>query len=204
MELILISDSKLKIMLSESDLESYSLTSEQFDYENIDTREAFKCILDEAKQKTGFDSECGRLFIKVFPSKNGGCEVYVTKSAVEKEKTTQKKTQSTSAKKEYCIFKIEGIDRVCRACSCVLQTGYVGESRLYFERRSGGNGVYYLVLQEECRNFSQAKKKRLPEKCDVAREFGTKLTGGETYFYIKEHCDEICNERAIERIGSLL
>ena len=202
MELILISDSKLKIMLSESDLESYSLTSERLDYENVDTREAFKCILDEAKVKTGFDTECGRLFIKVFPSKNGGCEVYVTKGAVEKEKTAQKKAQNI--KKEYCVFRLDDIDRACLACNSLMQMRYVGESSLYFEKRSGGRGVYYLVLQQEGRGASQQKKKRLPERCDVVSEFGTKMADNTTYFYIREHCEQIIEEQAVEKLCSLV
>ncbi len=207
MELILISESKLKIMLSESDLESFSLTSEGLDYENIDTREAFKCILDEAKVKTGFDTECGRLFIKVFPSKNGGCEVYVTKSGVEKERSQTKKGQSANntanVKKEYCVFKIEDIDRVCFACRSVFLAGYRDESLLYYEEKGENRGVYYLVLQENCKGQPTSKKRRLPEKCDVANEFGKKLSSSEAYFYIKEHCREICPSRAVERMSSL-
>jgi len=204
MELILISDSKLKIMLSESDLESYSLTSEILDYENSGTREAFKSILDEAKIKTGFDSDCGRLFIKVFPSKNGGCEVYVTKSGVDNQRTQTKKTQNAGAKKEYCVFSLDGIDRVCNACNSLVQTGYTGESSLYYESKNGRGCVYYLVLQQDSKGFSQQKKKRMPEKCDVVREFGNKLEDGTAYFYIKEHCEMIIGDKAAERLCGLV
>ena len=79
MELILISSSKLKIMLSDADMEKYDLTAETVDYDNTATRRAFWSILDDAKNETGFDAASDRLFIQMYPSKDGGCEMFVTK-----------------------------------------------------------------------------------------------------------------------------
>ncbi len=82
MELIVISDSKLKIMLSGEDMKQYSIDCETLDYENTETRRAFWSILDEAKQRTGFDAASEKVFVQVYPSKDGGCEMYVTKLGV--------------------------------------------------------------------------------------------------------------------------
>ena len=79
MELILISDSKLKIMLTRDDLRLYSIDCDTLDYENTETRRAFWSILDEAKHRTGFDAASEKVFVQVYPSKAGGCEMYVTK-----------------------------------------------------------------------------------------------------------------------------
>ncbi len=207
MELILISESKLKIMLTKGDMESYSITNEELDYENIDTREAFRSILDEAKNKTGFDSGGGRLFIKVFPSRNGGCEVYITKTSEEKDKTVPKKQterQTRPRKKEYCIFLFDDINKVYMACSCLYKTGYTFESSLYAEDSEGRRNRYYLVLQEEGKPSGQQKRKRTVEKSDIAGEFGTRLGSCDTVPYIKEHCNAICTEKAVETIGKLL
>ena len=178
------------------------MTSEKIDYENEDKREAFKCILDEAKQKTGFDCDCRRLFIRVFPSKDGGCEVYVTKGTDDKDRQQQKK--NANVKKEYCVFRLDSLDRVCRACRCVMQTGYIGESILYFEQKHNKGGVYYLVLQEESRAFSQQKKRWMPDKCEVVREFGTRVVSFGALNYIKEHCEEICPDNAVEKMSLLV
>ena len=79
MELIVINENKLKITLSESDMKQYSLDCNTVDYDNTETRKAFWSILDEVKQKTGFDAASQKIFVQLYPSKKGGCEMYVTK-----------------------------------------------------------------------------------------------------------------------------
>ena len=82
MELIMISESKLKIMLTSEDMKEYSLNYDNLSYENTETRRAFWSILDEAKHRTGFDAASERVFVQVYPSKKGGCEMYVTKLGI--------------------------------------------------------------------------------------------------------------------------
>lgn len=79
MELIRIRDDRLKIMLTESDMDKYSLSCESLDYDNAETRHALWSILGEAKRKTGFDAASSRVLVQVYTSKCGGCEMYVTK-----------------------------------------------------------------------------------------------------------------------------
>lgn len=79
MELILINDTKLKIMLTREDMTRYDLDCENVDYDNTETRRAFWSILDEAKHRTGFDAARDRVFIQLYPSREGGCEMFVTK-----------------------------------------------------------------------------------------------------------------------------
>jgi negative regulator of genetic competence, sporulation and motility len=79
MELIRIGDSKLKITLTSDDMTQYDLDCDTMDYDNSETRKAFWDILDHAKQITGFDAAGDRVFVQLYPSKKGGCEMYVTK-----------------------------------------------------------------------------------------------------------------------------
>ena len=81
MELILINTSKLKIMLTPDDMKRYSLDIDKMNYDNTETRRVFWNILDTAKHETGFDAASDRVCIQVYPSKGGGCEMYVTKLA---------------------------------------------------------------------------------------------------------------------------
>ena len=62
MELIKISDSKLKIALTPTDMEKYSLDIQTMDYDKTETRSAFWQLLDEAKHKTGFDAASEKIF----------------------------------------------------------------------------------------------------------------------------------------------
>ena len=79
MELIKINDRKLKIMMTSEDMAEYELTRDNIDYENVDTRRALRSIFATAKQRTGFDASSERVFVQMYPSKAGGCEMYITK-----------------------------------------------------------------------------------------------------------------------------
>ena len=73
MELIKISDTKLKITLTKDDMIRYELNCDTIDYDNTETRKAFWNILDHAKHVTGFDAASERVFIQLYPDKGGGC-----------------------------------------------------------------------------------------------------------------------------------
>lgn len=79
MELIRISEGKLKIMLTPPDMEKYHLNCEELDCTSEDTREAFRHIFDDACADVSFKTEGERLFIQLYTSRGGGCEIFVTK-----------------------------------------------------------------------------------------------------------------------------
>lgn len=208
MELIVISESKLKIMLTADDMENYSISNEDLSYERKDTRRVFGRILNEAREKTGFDSDSSNLFIQVYPSKNGGCEIYVTVSVETSDrKPTQDKRQKDKnappkKKKEYCVYLFDSMANAISACKVLLECGYKNESRLYVEKVMAGSR-YYLVLQEETAQVSQGKKKKSVSKSDLANEFGRRIGGKEKVIYIKEHARAVLEERAIDTISGM-
>ena len=78
MELILISKSKLKIMLDEKDMKEYNIGDET-DCARAETRRAIRTILDRAKDQIGFNTDGVEIFVQLYTSKSGGCELFVTK-----------------------------------------------------------------------------------------------------------------------------
>ncbi len=111
MELIVISKSKLKIMLTEPDMQHYQLKASCINCADAHTHEAFRHIIDDARGESGFDTEGKRLFIQLYTSKEGGCEIFVTKldnfshtsltcsaNRVDKEERTDIHTSSLSVK----------------------------------------------------------------------------------------------------------
>ena len=78
MELILISNTKLKIMLDESDMKKYNISSE-CDCAGGSTRKAIRSLLECAKDKVGFNTDGEEIFVQLYASKRGGCELFVTK-----------------------------------------------------------------------------------------------------------------------------
>ncbi|MBE6583401.1 MAG: adaptor protein MecA [Ruminococcaceae bacterium] len=78
MELIPINDSKLKIMLDEIDMKEYRLGAES-DCADMETRRAIRNILDLARDQIGFNTEGAEIFVQLYTSKKGGCELFITK-----------------------------------------------------------------------------------------------------------------------------
>ena len=197
MELIRIGDSKLKIMLTAQDMARYAITPEALDYENTETRRAVWQILDEAKQKTGFDAASDRVLIQVYPSRTGGCELYVTKvlppSAAGNGTGAVQRLGDGGRTGLYAFC---GLPEILSVCSLLLRSGYSGESAAYV----GDDGRYYLVIREKAGEDYVAASFYCP-----AEEYGEKITGGiQRLAYIKEHGKCLCPAQAVERLASLV
>ena len=80
MELILISNTKLKIMLNESDMKKYKI-SDDADCAESGTRRAIRNLLEKAREQLGFNTEGEEIFVQLYTSKKGGCELFVTKTS---------------------------------------------------------------------------------------------------------------------------
>ena len=80
MDFLLVDKDKLKVTLSPDDVESLAFT-DSFDASGSDskTRCVFRSILGKARAKTGFCADNCKLFVQCFPSKDGGCELFITK-----------------------------------------------------------------------------------------------------------------------------
>lgn len=84
MELILISNTKLKIMLDEGDMIKYHIGSES-DCAKGSTRRAIRSLLECAREQIGFNTDGEEIFVQLYTSKKGGCELFVTKCPSESE-----------------------------------------------------------------------------------------------------------------------
>lgn len=71
MEWIRISSNKLKIMLSAEDAQHYALDCATVDYADVVTRAAFREILTDVEEETGFDANEDKIYIQMFPSREG-------------------------------------------------------------------------------------------------------------------------------------
>lgn len=218
MELIMISDSKLKIMLTSEDMKEYSLDCNTLSYENTETRRAFWSILDEAKHRTGFDAASERVFVQVYPSKKGGCEMYVTKLGIFSgkkradnedgdirinddvrgggmkncEETISTSERFLSRRKRILAFRFDGIDPFLGACKRLYTSGYEGESSAYRTDRH-----FYLRIRDEDAEYSKGEIE------SILLEYAEELDS--TYFdiYIGEYGSCICESEAVKTLGEL-
>ena len=177
----MISDSKLKIMLSQKDMTKYALRIEDIDYDNTETRRAFWSILDEAKHKTGFDAARERIFVQVFPSRCGGCEIFVTK--LEKGVSPEDLSVSVAKRKNDTAYRFSDINDLLSVCSILSQKGYEGESAVYCDDK-----CYYLSITGEQLFIDEYADMRENKKY---------------IYHILEHCERICTKGAVEKLATL-
>lgn len=79
MELIVISPTRLKIMLTEPDMRRYQISADTVDCADGRTRQSLRRLFDDARRETGFETDGARLLIQLYASVSGGCEIFVTK-----------------------------------------------------------------------------------------------------------------------------
>ena len=190
MELIKISDTKLKIMLTPEDMAHYAIASEALNYENTETRRAVWQILDEAKHRTGFDAASDRVLIQAYPSRAGGCELYITKipgsiAVPERKSDTQGRVRM------YAVSSLSDLIALCHALS---SADFSGESEVYAVPDEG----YYLALRED------GKKDAKTPPYHPAQEFGDPVSAASGKLaYIKEHAACLCPQNAVLHFSSL-
>ena len=194
MELIKINDSKLKVMLTEVDLKCYNLDCEKIDYDCRATKEAFREILNEAKNKTGFDTGDEKIFVQIYPGRCGGCEMFVTKLACE---TVENNIHAFSA-----VYYFEHFPDLANACGKLQSYGFKDRSALY-----SANDGYYLIISEDYKQnnntYSVNERGKGVPHYPILGEYGKRLKADRSLALIREHCSLICAENAVERISVL-
>ena len=198
MELILISESKLKITLSECDMKQYDLDCDTIDYDNTETRRAFWSILDEAKHQTGFDAAKQRVFIQLFPSKEGGCEMYVTKLEAKAPRTKESGAKRSHAllplSRRYVAFSFDSFERLLSVCRRLLAIGFSGSSEAHIM----SCGRYLLIMDEPEENAYIGLSEH-----SFIEEFGKRENLRTVKLTTDEHASCICQKNAVEILGVL-
>lgn len=196
MELILINDKKLKIMLSESDMEKYHITGDEMDYSKLRTRTVLKSILSDAKDATGFCTDGESFFVQLFTSVHGGCELFITKGAPDTDAKTTPPTPAENSKNEKTCISLYSFDSfyplsvVCRQLH--KQTEHINATAY-----SDINGAYYLVIYRDCPTANS-----IIDKFTFISEYGKKEDPDYFNMYISEYGSWIC-KNAVTTLGSL-
>lgn len=210
MELLRISDSKLKVMLSREDLKSFDLRAEDLDYSNTETKRMFWDILSRAKHTLGFDTDGARVLVQLYPSRSGECEMFITKlGAVCRScaegggaddpplrpllhyKPSHHSPHKAGAPGAFGFERMEWMLTVCRRLCGI---GYSGESEAYI----GDNGKYYLFLN----GLDPSGFIPLDEYTFIV-EYGSSENVESLRGFLGEHGRVICRENAVERLGVL-
>lgn len=206
LELHLIGEDKLKVLLTPFDMMKYNLTCEKLDYENTETRKAIWNILDYAKHETGFDAARGRICIEVFPEKNGGCAIYITKlrqsEPSEKDGGIDLAKDKNTGREIAAIYSFDESESLFRVCRSLSHKGYALPSRAFYEPSPKKKPRYFLEVFEAPLATGGKKAKYLRENLFIG-EFGTRMEGDAPLSYLKEHCLPICEENAVNTLAPL-
>ena len=215
MELILISESKLKIMLTQPDMARYELETTRMDCADAHTRAAFRHIFDDVRAEVGFDTAGCPLFVQLYASPEGGCEIFVTKlpgeggvpppagdgaaaSVPSGEKKLLEKIFSrgealSPSEEELCAFTFASLEDLLALCRRLLEAGFPVRSFAYAEETAGGT-VYYLLLEGSI----------LPSPvAAVPAEYGSPLPAAGLDTYLAEHGRLLRRGDAVEVLGRL-
>lgn len=209
MELILIRDDRLKIMLTEADMTRYSLSCDNIDYGNAETRHALWSILDTAKHQIGFDASSSRIFVQVYTSKCGGCEMYITKLSNSKRKDDLLFVGCSESDREKAeIWGFGSLDNLTEACRSLKNMGCRCKGKAY----SDGRGKYFLELCDSIdaanryyfvNEYASAVFGAKKKTADQDENCGIALNSREMAMaYISERCTML-SEDAVEDLSAL-
>ncbi len=221
MELIRISNTKLKIMLSESDMKEYQI-GEEADCAEANTRRAIRTLLELVKDQIGFDTEGEEIFVQLYTSKHGGCELFVTKCDLaetlgkegaespsfdpELNKKPRKRSpdkvplpiggrpSEKPAKVGRMAFSFASLEELCAACRVLHKMSKDTESTAYIDEEDR----CYLLLS----GVGSSAYSRL-DRFSFLYEYGERESVDCLISYINEHGRTLCPSDAVETLGTL-
>ena len=196
MDVLKISNTKIKIMLDAEDVKRYSLDIDEADYSDAKTRTKVWKILDLVKKNYGFSPDGYKLLIQFYPSRDGGAELFVTKLTTlskTNERFMSKTENVTMLDSKKTMYSFTSFDELIKASKIITNAKSIKESDLFYSDSEG----YYLEITER-------GGARLGEICEFAilLEFATKAPE-ERIPYITEHCQKLTAGSAVEQLAKL-
>ena len=202
MEFILISESKLKIMITKNDLKEFDLCTEDLDYSNSETKRIFWDIIHRAKKSVGFVCDRSKLLVQLYSSRDGGCEMFVSRLDVQSADTEDRSEllslDCVSCRDEYedpdtDAFAFDSLEWLLSVCRRLKDLDYTRKSSVYL----GDDGRFYLLLEGV--DASSAKL----NKYTFINEYGSLESTETVMHFIGEHGKTICEKDAINILSKL-
>lgn len=198
MEYILINDSKLKIILEERELEEWDISIDELDYSNPAAKRVFEGLLGYAKQELGFDTSGYKVLIQLYPSKDGGCELFVTRLGESSERQS-KSSRSRKEKKqaEQRAYSFDKLSHLLAVCKRLCLSGFTGESSAWFDKE----GKWFLLMSLE--GDSDSSKLLPPDRFSFITEYGEYENPKALSLYLGEYAKAVCENDAALILGKI-
>lgn len=203
MELIRISDSKLKVMLTPTDMRQFELCADNFYDDSEKMHRSFRLLLDEVRRQSGFEADDHRISVQYFPSREGGCEMFISNLSLERESTTcaltpaQGMHPATRTRGSFCrsfAYRFDGLEELLSVCRRLLPLDYISASSAWRD----DVGRYYLIL-----NTFAASPFATPEELYFVVEYGHLENAAQLRLYLSEHGEVVCAEDAVGTLGAI-
>ena len=191
MEFLVVSKTKLKAILDKEDMIKYKLDATATESDSVVTRRAFREILAVAGDEVGFDTEKDKVLIQLYPSRDGGGELFVTKLGTLTKsdiKAISDSNNVTMLANISRLYKFENLDSLIFGAKSLRSTDITSD--VYYL-----DGAYFLYAEEKCQSGGISEISKLSE---FAQRIPEKLLP-----YIKEQGREILIGDAIAKISSL-
>ena len=184
MELIVISDTKLKVVLTEEEMEHYGLVTGE---DGDPSREAVERLLSEIRRLSGFDAVGMRVLVQLWKDRSGGGEMYVTR-LTERDDDGRKEY---SMRRSKVLYAFDAMDPLTAACRILVRRDFCGTSDAY----RGDDGVWYLSIE----NTAYGEE---PGILDILTEYGVQRSGA-VLTVLPEHAQLIVHGTAVEALASI-
>ena len=203
MKIDILSETTLKLTLTEADMEDSRLCYETLSRQDGDCRRALERLIESSgsPKSAAFAAELfeeeSKLLVEAFPSAEGGCFVYLSslnRNRSKKKALKSKRSNNVSrlldkeAEASPIIFETasgEMLGKLCRCLSLEKEKGACFESKLFSD-----NDVYRLALTP-----LNTCAERLTR---ILKEFGEAYCCELTAAYTQEYFCELVNKRAVE------
>lgn len=222
MEYIMITKSKLKVICEREELLPFGVSANHLDCALPEARRFLDSVLERAKRDFGFDTEKYRILAQLYPSRDGGCEIFISrlglisqsdavrqeesdensmdlaKEKSEKNEKTEKNEKSKKRKKTKKLFFFERVDFLLEVCKRLSLLDFKGRSEAFYLKERG----YYLCVELEL--DSTIEEYALP----VIDEFSFILEYGEPEAtslapYLYEYALLLCSSDAVNRLAKI-
>lgn len=198
MEHILISPGKLKLMLSKGDLDHYELSDAARDGTIApESRRSIRLLLEDAGRLSGFDAGDDKLFIQLYPSKDGGAEIYITRlGGRPPEHTSDERLTLTRIG---CFESLNELMLCCSALEPILAGGSNADSSAWSD-----GARYFLLITEEIGYHEYLERGGDCRIESMFGEFGRNIKNNTAVCYIKEHCFVFCKKNAVKILSDMI
>ena len=197
MEIIMIGEHKLKLMLAREELSTFDLDGAHLDCGRVESKRMLRNILKYLKEQVGFQTDGYRVLVQLFPSRDGGCELFITRMAEPSScewRDAEEDADGEPPPEKMEIFSFDRLEWLILVCRRLIDLGYAGDSDAYIsdDRR------FYLLLQ------GADSHRYLPlNEYSFISEYGQEESYQAMENFLCEHGKRLCAVDAVARLGVL-